>query len=976
MSQFPFLIASATPDDAASLLPELEAGNFQTVLSSQLARRILGHGTAVDASDATALVGAAWLDFLQKQLDTLLGDDRTDATRRGLQILGIAALHAFLQSNVTGPRLGWSSSDLLFPAQLGEAAADLSVFRKQLVACLAVDGEAAYELTPDVELFCLANAILGHPAAVREDDDARWARARVRFWHQRMLSEVTASLQTSIYLDLDYLGSAVLSDGSTYAEETRALFLLERAAVHTHHGFDEMARADLAAAARLTGFEYVLTGRLGKRTRFQEDELSQLVVLARSREGREPVHATPGNGTANGTAANAVNTTGPTISMPKKLDLDNDTLLESISFSKPALYPKVQDESGVPASLALLDPADQPPLNPLDSINLLSLASSITATSPPYALTREESLPYATRVLELGSSDWQVYTQALLVRSRIEGYRHRTVERGVLQLQALVDQVIAETTASPDSPGSENPRNGTNDSVPTTFLPRPKPQESAPVSERLRYIHALASPTRWTLESELAARWVSIGGLRTALDIYERLEMWAEVALCWAAIDQEDSARRIIRRQLFQPSPADENEPGRTQGESDEDAQAYLGEERTSLPVDAPRLFCILGDIEKEPKFWERAWEVSKGRYARAQRSLGKHHVSTRDLPKAEEAYLKSLIINPQNANVWFSLGCVRLELQDWQGAVDAFSRSIKIEGEDGESWSNLGAALLQLRPSDAASFANTENIDDEDRPKADPQKHKKEAFTALKRASALKRDSYRIWQNLLNVAATLSPPPYTDILIAQGRLIDIRGRTEGESCIDIEVMEGVLTHIIASSSDPSVPDSSIAETDPRHATLGLEHMFATLVASAITPLITHSRRLWQLVARLRLHQRRPDAALDAYERAWRVTLNRPGWDGGAGIGATMSSTPDADADPEAAWREVVSATEELVDAYESLGLREVAEGPGAESGQLVCPNWRYKARMALRASGGRRAKAGLGGVEGLRERAKGLRGE
>lgn len=29
--------------------------------------------------------------------------------------------------------------------------------------------------------------------------------------------------------------------------------------------------------------------------------------------------------------------------------------------------------------------------------------------------------------------------------------------------------------------------------------------------------------------------------------------MWAEVALCWAANDREDKARKIIRRQLYNP---------------------------------------------------------------------------------------------------------------------------------------------------------------------------------------------------------------------------------------------------------------------------------------------------------------------------------------------------------------------------------------------------------------------------------------
>ena len=62
---------------------------------------------------------------------------------------------------------------------------------------------------------------------------------------------------------------------------------------------------------------------------------------------------------------------------------------------------------------------------------------------------------------------------------------------------------------------------------------------SASAADRLRYVFQLASPARWDLEAELAARWIQLGGLRSALDIYERLEMWAEAALCWAATEKE-----------------------------------------------------------------------------------------------------------------------------------------------------------------------------------------------------------------------------------------------------------------------------------------------------------------------------------------------------------------------------------------------------------------------------------------------------
>ncbi|MCJ1389652.1 hypothetical protein MMC18_002509 [Xylographa bjoerkii] len=952
---------------------------FHKTLRSPRARAILSFEET--ASESLGTPENTWsqtiLDRIDDQLEDAISFSDTLAIKQELLEIGIAALHTFLQSNVTGPPLDHDLAEAVSSAALPIAQpGQLQGFRRQLITGLTVDGEAAYALTPHVEFFCFAKAILTHKQVVNDDMDARWQRLRLNFWHQRMLSDIAPTLQKDIYDDLELIGETILSSKREYESITKTKFLLERAAIHTYHGFDAKAREDLDQAAKLTGLEYVLTGRLGKRTKFQQNELSQLVVLARSSDSLEQASHASINGSTNGTTNNEETERAATGFKPQNLNLNNDTLLESIAYSKDASQEGSDITEDISSSLATLDPANQPVLKPLDSIILLSLASSITNTSPQHGLTREETLPYATRVLEGGSTNWQIYTQALLVRSRIEGYRSRTVERGVLQLQALVDQVIAETTPSVDTANSIETTDATVHTAPSTFLPRPKPSESASVTERLEYIHQLASPTRWVLEAELAARWVSLGGLRTALEIYERLEMWSEAALCWAAVEREDKARRIVRRQLYQSRHEEIAPSGSGSASSEEDTDGYLGEERVPLPIDAPRLYCILGDLEKSPTLYERAWTVSGDRYARAQRSLGKHYLASQELPKADEAYSKSLKVNPQSQSTWFALGCVRLELRDWKGAVEAFSRAVQIEEGDAETWSNLAAALLRLPALHEVDSESSDNINvvDEKR-KVDPQKHAREAFVALKRAAALKRGSYRIWQNLLNVSATLSPPPYADIIIAQERLIELRGTVEGEGCIDIEVLEGLLTHVIASAPPRSFvrPEHAI-ETSPaeqHRKEFGLEHMFVDLVQKHVTPLITRSRRLWQLVAKLSLHLNRPSSALEAYEKAWRATQNNPGWESGAdSVGDSKEETS------EQAWDSVVDATIELVDAYESLGEKERTEGLAAGTGELVCKDWRFKSRSAIRGVMGK-AKERWGdsrGWETLKERLASLR--
>lgn len=916
--------------------PGLEDGEFYGILSSSTVKALLGHSDYIPGISLSCCEHD-WKHFITCRVNHLVERVRKPPTAGDLFLAGCAALQAFLQSNVTGPPLSWAPSTTIIPQGLQDGLDSDTFLRRQLISSLTVDGVAAYALTPSVELFCLAKHLLNHPGIINEDSTVHVRfRLRVNVWHQRILSETAPSLQDKIYSDLEILQRKISpEDQQNYAE-----FLVERATIHIEHGYDEKARIDLAEAARERKFDFALTGRLGKRTKFQQTELSQLVVLAKS--------SSPGNsvGTArNSTFDGKVEKDRERIldkdPKPKALDLNDDTLLESISFSKESsVSSTVVDEKSLPESLQSLDPADQPALEPLDSIILLATASSITNTSPQDGLTREETLPYVTRVLSGPSTNWQIYTQALLVRSRIEGYKSRTVERGLLQLQAIVDQVIADTTPPPTTPNEA--RTVQQEHSEATFFPRPKQSESASVKDRLRYIHLLASPTRWKLESELADRWVSLGGLRSALEIYKRLQMWAEVALCWAAQDREDKARRIVRGLLYVTTSAVSGTV--TETDYEESANESFKEEKDPLPNDAPRLFCILGDLEKSTAAYERAWEISNHRYARAQRSLGKYYFQNGELEKADEAYTASLRINPQNHGIWFAVGCVRLQLENWTGAVDAFARAVQIEDQDAEAWSNLAAALLRLPTDEPSNISNgasidgtesTENDATHTSPKPDLQKHTREAFVALKRAASLKRESYRIWQNLMQVAIQLSPPPYTDIIVAQNRLIDLLGTTQGEKCIDIPVVEGLLNHLVNSSTINGERQASSSQDEQQTIRRsGFDKMVIDLIQIRITPLITSSRRLWLLTAKLSIYLQHPSAALAAYEKAWRVTMNQPDWDSGT-------------AETESLWKDVAEATSDLADAYESLGERTRESGLGG--GELVAKDWRFKARSAVR---------------------------
>jgi tetratricopeptide (TPR) repeat protein len=959
-----------------NLFPYPKMGSsWLEILQDPLTRKLVGHQVSLEEDALPFMLGVA------TRLEFLL---RNPTSHLSFLKIGYSALEAFLQSNCTGPPLEFSSEDVIIPKLYRRADGSLAELRKQLLQSLAVDGITAYPLTPNVELFWLAKVILSTAALAEEGFNGRRARFRVTFIHQKLLLEKSESLQAQLYADAEILEQQLLSRVKFHAhaaEEHFVEFLVERAAVCTYYGDEEMARISLVQAAKTRKFQFALTGALGRRTKFQNSDLSQLVVLAKSRDFEPEPYTSRKLSRAEGMDSRKSSTAASprpsspvpagTPAGPTNIPLNDDTLLEAINFmqtpSDESAISTVLDASFLPPALASLDPAKQPLLFPMDSIILLATASSISSTSPADGLTREETLPYATRVLEGGSSNWQVYSQALLVRSRIEGYRSRTAERGLLQLQALVDQIIAETTPSPPSQPSAQPSIENDSSTAayttntaTSFLPRPKHAESATPADRLRYIYQLSPPLRWEVEAELAARWVSLGGLKTALEIYERLEMFAEVALCLAGTEREAEAVRVVRKLLFEPSEETRNAEAESEGNV-----AYTGPERTDLPAEAPRLFCILGDLEDNPNHYERAWAVSKGRYARAQRSLGRYCVKRKQYPQAAEAYGKSLEVNKLNASMWFALGCVQLELQDWAGAVESFTRTVQLETEDAEALSNLAAALLRLPVEDDEEDINSEaenasaaeeaadlsvtDVDadegdmDSQPAKADPYRNTRDALSALRRAAQLKRDNARIWDNYLTVAASLPPPwtPWPEIILAQKRVIELRGKTKGEGAVDEKIVEVLVAYVTSEFDYPKAEESGLQIHDGSAdgeegalptATLrpgSLPRELIDLMDNFVMPLITTSADLWLSVAKLARWRKRPLAALEANEKAWRAITSQPGM-------------YEKD---EGSWEAVVVATETLVKAYGELAGEE-RERTG---GKVIEGDWRFKGRTAVR---------------------------
>ncbi|KZL84773.1 tpr repeat-containing protein [Colletotrichum incanum] len=987
--------------DTASLLSRVTNGAYVDVLTSSIAKdlitkfaRSLEAQAAEENSNPTSTVKEP------------LSEDEI--------AVGLAALNAFLQANVTGPVLEQVEKvEALFieasTADTSKAADILKTLRKNSFKILDVDGVSPYPYIPNIELFALARHIftgfsLASDAVIKLSSSRLslpWTRLRINVWHFKLLSQPSLgpgssfakssqwidvpTLAEQINLGMETVRKQILDDDvwstseDAWSRDEKVQFLLEAANTHIMLGRDDRAREALKEATELSKFAYALSGALGKRTKFQEKSTSQLVVLAKS--------DTPTQSAEDGDSE----------AKPEAVALNDDTLLEEIQFSKEASGKHGElaaTSSGLPAALAGLSPDAQPQLSPLDQIILLTEATLKDTFSPVDTLTSEEVLPYAVRVVSDKATNWQIYTQALLVRSRIEIHRSRTVERGVLQMQAVVDQVVVDTSEAPrpkaeevadepDVPAVAVTAPGetaapVNTEKPTSFFPAAKETDTAPAHVRLQYIHALSSPPKWHLESELAYSWAGVGSLVSALEIFKRLRLWAEVALCLASSAStedesgrgsggEEKAKALVRWRLFHRTgqPVVEN--------ADPDAEdlgrdvTYLnpadftGPERSPPPPNAPRLFCILGDLENEPAHWERAWEISKHRFARAQKSLGEWYLTQKEWLKAQDAYKLATKCNRLSPEMWGRLGDISLRLGQFPDAAEAYSRAIGaagdvVGGEDARTWSNLGSSLwsmyleaveemkkqiIEEKKTGVKEEETKDEEEDDEEPKQreakprDPAALLSQSLAAYKRGASIAQDNWRIWDNVLTLASRMRPPAIIDMVQALRAIIRIRNT---EDALDDDVLRALLQEGVLTKEKENDESKTGVYTPPRGT---VEKAVIALFEESVVPLITTRSELWELVVRLRVWKRDYAGAVDAAEKAWRAAMGA-----GAGGGLTASAAGSGGADQSrnwlvdaGAWKAVVARTDELVSVLENFGS-EV---------ETVGSKWRGKARNAVR---------------------------
>ncbi|KAH6587963.1 hypothetical protein BASA50_010982 [Batrachochytrium salamandrivorans] len=644
-----------------STVRHLLSGDYHAVLSSVTARELF----ATDASEVAIEDLDTWF---RSRLSNALVEASVE-TKFQILSIGIACLYSFIQGAWTGPLLPFKATDLL---PIAASSAQEGKSRSKFLGWLMSDYEEAYALTNEPILLLLARWILVDAAKEFKDFKTMgWWTYRCAFIQQRIIENHAITLQDIIVDSLDEVSKNLPLIDLERDIVTR--FNLEFGLVHHYYTQDAKALTYFKAAQNASMLVWELTGALGKRTKFQTFDATQLIVVAESRRGATvPLESA---------------------STPITLDHNDDTLLEKL---------KITDKNAAP----------QHNLSVVDQCILLAFCLNVKNTNPIHGLTTEEMFPYVRRVLD-HPNNWMVHTMGLLLRCRLEMAKSRTAERSVLQLQALVDQfTVLDST----------------------------------VSERMEHIFSIMLPSKWELERELGERFVSLGVIRSAMEIFERLEMWEDVVSCHIMLE-EPSKAEVIVIELLKTSP------------------------------NSPKFLCLLGDIKGDIQYYMKAWEVSGNRYARSMRSLGAHYFKKENMEKCVECYQLALALNPLFENSWFVLGCAAMKIENFDIAERAFNRVTVIDPDNGEAWNNLASVYIK-------------------------GKKLREAFNCLKESLKHNYDASNIWENYLFVSVDIGE--FSESIRAIDRVLMIRVDKPRfkDSLVDFDILDIVMLAIINGQLD------------------------------------------------------------------------------------------------------------------------------------------------------------------------------
>ncbi|TYZ63878.1 hypothetical protein PybrP1_006241 [[Pythium] brassicae (nom. inval.)] len=907
----PVARAAESALEMAALLCE---GQYADIVRSErglrlleaLAQRVSGSVGAASSGDSaeqhvcTAVACALEQELLQVEEDA---DSRVGAAYEVL-FVGVALFNMYVQANYTGPAFEPEQlrdinalAARFFDAGASDCsndAAEKKLHSDALVA-LQVDGESPFSICEYPQFLLLGRCLLhvvgnathrnwsfavgeaGTDSAAQDVfsspsvgaellalfgklHSASWWNARAAVAHERLL--LTKESSNTLWFEARRGFSRAIRHAALFdcpaSEYLRARLEVEWGLAQHHFAKNRQGKRSFERAKELSGVSAQLSGSMGKRTKFQQKSTAQMVLLAASKhpptDGAPSVYATAAAASTHADfGGKQAEEEEPVQAAPAAVGddglTDAERELQRLVQDGAASYrdislDQVDQDNILHEHIAFEDASltAQGNLQVVDQVILLALCLDVKNSNANDGLTREEMFPYITRVLE-NPNNWMVYSTGLLERAWLECETSKRRERAILQMQALVDQHTTRLTITQNSLAAI--------------------ADAAPARERMAFVHALAFPPRYVLKRDLAERYLAIGVVQSALEIFEELEMWDDVVKCYQILDKPLRAEKLIRARL--------------------------------AVAPTPYMWCCLGDVTHEPAHYETSWALSKHRFARAKRSLGRHCFEAGEYEAAIAHYQESVEVNPMNTSAWFVMGTMGMRRERWELALRAFTRVAQLDPENGEAWGNIGSIHMHTG-------------------------RYLEAFAVLQEALKQKRHMWQMWENY--AVCAMETDKYGEAIYALHQHLDLREKHHRP--VDHEVLAWLVEAIaypdkydqlVEDLRDASISDDAQGGADdalaaavaghdeenedadadddddlgdldeaavatdrtPPRSNFNLKKQLA-LLFGRITSITTNNAKVWQIYAHFNDGLGRAEKALDCRLKQCRA-LQRAGWE-------------------------------------------------------------------------------------------------
>ncbi|XP_065321974.1 tetratricopeptide repeat protein 27-like isoform X2 [Gordionus sp. m RMFG-2023] len=399
-----------------------------------------------------------------------------------------------------------------------------------------------------------------------------------------------------------------------------ALFLIEAHCMSCLIGDINLSQNIINRLRSLTKhlFDPILTGALGKRTKFQKHDIAQLLLRVERK------------GTFDSRKYFDSDTEDTNNKMlPKDIFLDDDTLLDKIAYSATGAHPEPNpnlDQSPENAGNDLIDSSILVITN-MERLILLATVRHINLLYPNDPLLFEQIQPYLDLILAptLQSKSritWSIKFSTLYQRCLCEVENKRKIERALTQAQELVDNLNALSSKYEEGDGKIDKH------------------PIIPNENRMNMFYASGPPpSYYKLQKFLARILLKLGCVSSALDIFESLNMTADKISCYMALGRMDTAEKTIL-----------------------DSLRILEGNADASNIEKGNLYKLMGDIKSDPAYYEKAWDVSRNKCYQAQNAMGFYYLKKqKNLLKALSHFKISLQHFPSQSDILFTAGCLSM---------------------------------------------------------------------------------------------------------------------------------------------------------------------------------------------------------------------------------------------------------------------------------------------------------------------------